>query len=63
MPGGTITHDTNASSTRYTTENDLRAFSLPIELLRAGENVVSVEIHNRALSSSDLSFDMSLRAD
>jgi hypothetical protein len=63
MPTGPIGHNTNASSTRYVDEDALRDFSLPVGVLIAGENVMAVEVHNRSLSSSDLSFDLRLRAD
>ena len=36
--------------------------SLPISLLQEGDNVIAVEMHQSAVNSSDLSFDLDLTA-
>lgn len=65
MPDGTITAVTPASSSRWGGANEgvVREFILPVGSLRAGTNVIAVEVHNRWYNSSDLSFDMTLSAD
>jgi hypothetical protein len=61
MPAGTITYTTLASAavagadeTRFFTTN------LPPSVLRAGTNLLAVEVHQSSASSSDLSFDLFL---
>ncbi|HTM19547.1 MAG TPA: hypothetical protein VL172_03535 [Kofleriaceae bacterium] len=63
MPTGTITastlalgHEANNTYTSYD-------WSASRNLLRAGSNVVAVEVHQQAASSSDLVFDLSLALD
>ena len=62
MPTGGITATTLAASNRSgTAETAFRAFSLPVGALNPGVNTIAVEVHQDAASSSDLSFDLSLR--
>ena len=57
MPTGTITHTTLASSTA---ENNFVTLSIPKTAFSAGTNVIAVEMHQVNLTSSDISFDMTL---
>lgn len=57
MPGGEITSTTLASDLG---ENTLDTASLGVELLRAGTNLVAVEVHQQSVTSSDISFDLEL---
>lgn len=61
LPGGTIDASTRAS-TSAGTENNLDSFVLDPLLLNANQmNTLAIEVHNRSASSSDISFDASLR--
>ncbi len=57
MPSGTIRFDTFANGTG---ENTVDTTNLPPRVLQPGTNVVAVEIHQQALTSSDVSFDLEL---
>lgn len=57
MPSGTIRFDTFANATG---ENTVDTTNLPPTVLQPGTNVVAVEIHQQALTSSDVSFDLEL---
>jgi len=63
-PAGAITHTTLATNgaggeeeTIFHQKNDL-----PINLLLEGMNTIAVEIHQNSVTSSDISFDLELRA-
>ncbi len=66
MPSGTIECDTRASGTvgggdesaYYSTTLDLGEF-----ILLAGNNTLAVELHQRSKTSSDIGFDLRLKAD
>ena len=61
MPSGTITYTTKAPSfVAGSDEDNFYEFYADQSLLRIGENVVAVEIHQQSGSSSDISFDMEL---
>ncbi len=63
MPAGTIGNTTLAASNRSgSAENVFRSFTLNPADLAVGTNVITVEVHQDASSSSDLSFDFALRA-
>jgi hypothetical protein len=62
MPSGEITSTTLASATAED-EQEYVEFSVPANLLAAGENVIAVEVHNVSVQSSDLGFDLELTAD
>lgn len=63
MPTGTITNSTLATSAvSGTDESTFFEFALDITKLIAGKNVLSVEIHQSGGTSSDVSFDASLKA-
>lgn len=63
MPAGTITATTLAATNRSgTAETQFRSFPVDPHLLRAGTNTLAVEVHQDSSSSSDLSFDLALRA-
>ncbi len=57
MPDGDVTPDTTASGSTDR-ENAFRVFTLSAEDLRAGSNLLAVEVHQHAANSSDLSFDL-----
>jgi hypothetical protein len=63
MPAGTITYTTPASATvSGPDEIAWLTTNLPPGLLRAGTNVVAVEVHQVNATSSDLGFDFELLA-
>lgn len=63
MTSGTITAATFASSTISGTAEDRFTSSVEsIDGLVPGNNVIAVEIHQRSLGSSDVSFDLGLEA-
>lgn len=59
MPVGTLSH-TNYASAQPPEENVLETVELPRSLLRPGENVLAVAVHQLAPNSSDLSWDAEL---
>jgi hypothetical protein len=63
MPAGTIAYNTPASSNvTGAAESKLYNFNLNASLLRAGTNVLAVEVHQVSANSDDLSFDAALWA-
>ena len=58
MPSGTITSSTYAVDVTET--NQFFEFEIESSSLREGDNVVAVEVHQQNISSSDVSFDLSL---
>ena len=61
LPGGAITHDTPAlKAVNGRAENRWLRYKLDPGLLRDGENVVAVEIHQSGPKSNDHSFDLRL---
>ena len=63
MPAGAISATTLASAAIATAdETTWIEAPIPASLLTAGTNVLAVEIHQNAATSSDLSFDLELRA-
>lgn len=61
MPSGPISATTLAASNRSgSAETVAREFTVPAELITPGTNVVAVEVHQDARSSSDLSFKLAL---
>ncbi len=63
MPQGDIRYTTLASSgVSGTDESTFLEQDLPLNLLRQGVNVLAVEVHQNAQSSSDTSFDLELQA-
>ncbi len=66
MPVGEPNYRTIASysvgSVSQTEESTFYPYSLPASGLVAGDNVLAVEVHQAAVNSSDLSFDLSLTA-
>ncbi|MCP3976576.1 MAG: fibronectin type III domain-containing protein [bacterium] len=61
MPAGTITSSTQALGTAAGAD-ETRWFDMAIDpdLFQPGVNVVAVEVHQRSLGSSDVSFDLQL---
>lgn len=63
LPTGILTYNTTASSTiGGSSEGDYTEEQISSAALKAGVNVIAVELHNRSLSSSDLSFDLEVNA-
>ena len=62
MPEGDITYNTYASSQIGGADETTYVETITDNLLQDGENVIAVELHQGAANSSDLSFDMTLRA-
>jgi hypothetical protein len=63
LPAGPVTAATRASTTLSgPAESTYRRTAVSPALLRAGANVLAVEVHNAAVSSSDISFDLRLNA-
>lgn len=58
MPGGTITYNTFALD--GTTEGVYTPFTIPKGLVKPGNNVLAVEVHQNNVVSSDLSFALTL---
>jgi hypothetical protein len=62
MPGGDIGYETLAASTVYGgDESTFFAAGVDTSVLSDGPNVLAVEIHQTAATSSDISFDLELR--
>jgi len=61
MPGGTVTYNTYAASTVAGSEED-RFFEYVVDasVLHTGTNIIAVEVHQRRITSSDVSFDLGL---
>jgi hypothetical protein len=63
MPEGPVAYDLLAlSSLGVAIENIFISTNLPPDILVPGTNVLAVEIHQGALDSSDISFDLELVA-
>lgn len=62
LPTGTVAYTTFALSAVLDDGDFWIPFDLPVSALRAGTNVVAVEMHQSAANSSDLSFDLGLAA-
>ncbi len=60
MPAGTISYTTKASTDAADDGNTPQTISLPAGTLVNGTNVIAVEIHQRTVTSSDISFDLQL---
>ena len=62
LPDGEITYETYA--TTYAPDNpDSGTISLPVNLLRKGENIIAVEIHNNVPGSTDIYWDAEISYD
>ena len=64
MPDGTISHQTLAKSPAVGDASEwlFHRLSIPTSTLVEGENTIAVEVHQNTASSSDLSFDLFLKA-
>lgn len=61
MPAGTVTYETLASSNvNGIDENIYQTYLVPKTALVAGANRIAVELHNDAVTSSDMRFDLYL---
>ena len=58
MPDGTIEYTTKANGN--SSDNKNTTFSVPVNVLNEGNNILAVEVHQNSYKSSDLSFDLSL---
>lgn len=62
MPAGTVTHSTFSSTTiDGAAETAINLFSIPKNKFVQGVNRISIELHNRSASSSDLTIDAYLK--
>jgi hypothetical protein len=62
-PGASFNTPANLTAALGTPEEyQFTSFTIDPALLRAGENVIAVEVHQQSASSSDMSFDLELRA-
>lgn len=62
MPTGTVTHDTFSSTTiDGAAETAFNIFSIPKNKFVQGANRISIELHNRSATSSDLTIDAYLK--
>jgi len=55
MPSGTITYNTFSSAYN---DGAQETFSVPLNFLKEGENLIAVEVHQCNSTSSDLAFDL-----
>jgi len=60
MPAGTLLFTTLASGTNNGTNS---TYQVPVNLLKEGDNVIAVEVHQGGVTSSDLIFNLSLTCD
>ncbi|HMU47244.1 MAG TPA: T9SS type A sorting domain-containing protein [Chitinophagaceae bacterium] len=61
MPAGVITHTTLASSNiNGAAESTAVPFTIPASAFVSGNNTIAVEMHQDAITSSDLTFDLEL---
>jgi len=60
MPTGTISYTTKASTDAADDGNTPQVIIIPAGSLINGNNVIAVEIHQRTVTSSDISFDLEL---
>ncbi|HPG11562.1 MAG TPA: metallophosphoesterase [Chitinophagaceae bacterium] len=61
MPGGSITHSTLASSNiNGAAESTPVSFTISTSAFTSGSNTIAVEMHQDAVTSSDLTFDLQL---
>ena len=59
MPSGTVNFSTfSADTVSSSTDSTYFDFTIPVDKLRAGSNVIAVEVHQCNGSSSDMYFDM-----
>jgi hypothetical protein len=62
MPGGTISYTTSASSSLSSpAENTFTTYQISSSKFVQGENTIAVEVHQASRSSSDLSFNLTLK--
>ena len=63
MPKGIITNSTLAlNEITGSTEKKFHLFDVDANLLKLGENLLAVEVHQAKSTSSDISFDLELSA-
>ncbi len=61
MPSGTVNFSTfSADTVSSTTDSTYFDFTIPVDKLRTGSNVIAVEVHQCNGSSTDMYFDMEL---
>ena len=63
MPEGQISFQTQATSTvSFSDEEEYYEWDIDADLIDEGENIIAVEVHQSSSSSSDISFDLELKA-
>jgi hypothetical protein len=62
MPAGAVAYTTLATASAADDGASFLPFTVPPGALRVGTNLLAVEVHQSALDSSDLSFDLGLTA-
>lgn len=63
LPAGTVTYQTRAlTAIGGADETTFSTYSISPTLLAAGENILAVEVHQQAPTSTDVSFDLGLTA-
>ena len=63
MPEGQIFSQTQATSAvSFSDEEEYYEWDIDADLIDEGENVIAVEVHQSSSSSSDISFDLELKA-
>ncbi|MFC4401171.1 purple acid phosphatase family protein, partial [Mariniflexile soesokkakense] len=60
MPVGAVTYSTPSDSDAGSTEGVWQSINIPSTLLVNGTNIISIEVHNTSLGSSDLALDFKL---
>lgn len=63
LPAGATYDDFALQSTSGDDEDTFFSFNVDSNLLEVGQNVIAVEVHQQSDTSSDVSFDLSLRGD
>lgn len=61
MPLGFISHSTPASSSASDNGTTWQVISVDAGFLTAGENVIAAEVHQSAVTNSDMKFDLTLK--
>ena len=61
MPTGNISYNTLAASTvSGSNENSYYSYTISSSCLVSGQNTIAVEVHQRSITSSDMSFDLTM---
>ena len=63
LPGGAVTYTTTAPGTAPDDGDTWLTTSVPMALLLTGANTLAVEVHQESVTSSDVTFDLSMTAE